>query len=139
MKPNLRSVSATPTTIALAFLTALGASALSLSPSMAKSFTKAQCIEEAYKVGKQKQESINAVLVDTYCSCKVANQKKMSAAIADEYCAGLAKESMPKDPAAERAKMLLIEQMMAPRQPTVIDRFTEQYMYNLLKNPYSNY
>lgn len=106
---------------------------------MAQSWTKAQCIEAAYKAAKQQGQSVNAVFADTYCSCRVANQNKMSAATADQYCAGLAKESMPKDPAAERAKMLLIEQIMAPRKPTVIERAFDQYMYDQLYRSFPSY
>jgi lipopolysaccharide biosynthesis regulator YciM len=106
---------------------------------MAQSWTKAQCIEAAYKAAKQQGQSVNAVIADTYCSCRVANQNKMSAATADQYCAGLAKESIPKDPAVERAKMLLIEQMMAPRKPTVIERVYEQYMYDQLYRSFPSY
>lgn len=46
---------------------------------------------------------------------------------------------MPKDPAVERAKMLLIEQMMAPRKPTVIERVYEQYMYDQLYRSFPSY
>ena len=98
----------------------------------AKGFTKASCIEAVYQAAAAQglvPGDGTAALTDRYCSCYVANQSKLSQKTVDSYCTGMAKSSTPKDPVAERARMLLIEQMMAPRQPSPMKRALDQYLY----------
>ena len=126
---NLATIMNTKTKI---FIQAIVVSAalVSLPAAIAKGVTKASCIEAVYKSAESqgKDTSGEAVMIDTYCTCYVDNQYKLSQKTVGSYCSGIAHSSKPKDPAAERAKMLLIEQMMAPR-PDPVQRAVDQLIY----------
>ena len=139
---HLSAMMQTLPTLKVVAIAAVAASAtfeISVYPAIAQAWTKPQCIDALYKEAKRQGKNPNAVMADTYCGCRVANQSRMSRETADQYCAGRAQESIPKDPAAERYKMLLIEQMMAPRKPTVIERAYDQYMYEQLYRSFPRY
>ena len=126
---NLVAIMNTKTKI---FLQAIMASAalVMLPAAIAKGVTKAGCIDSVYKSAASQGKNLSgeAETINTYCTCVVDNQYKLSQKTVESYCSDIANSSKPKDPAAERAKMLLIEQMMAPR-PDPMQRAVDQLIY----------